>query len=640
MRLLLDSTGEGIYGIDMDGRCTFANPACVRLLGFDSPDELLGHNMHDLVHHTRPNGDPYPMIECRIYKAFREGGGVHADDEVMWRRDGSGFPAEYWSYPLERDGELIGSVLTFVDITERRKIEDDLHEATVAAQAASEAKSQFMANMSHELRTPMNAILGYSEMLIEDATEEGHDDIVADLEKINTAGKHLLELINAVLDLSKIEAGRMDLHIETVDLHDLLEGIVTVAEPLVAQNGNELTKDWDADLGTLNADITKIRQSVFNLLSNASKFTSDGTITLRVRREFRGDRDWLRVEVTDTGIGIPPDKLETIFEEFAQAESSTTRDYGGTGLGLSLTRRLSRLMGGDVSVASIFGEGSTFTLELPTNVDDVSDEAADHGDVADNADVTPRQLRADVLVIDDDEHSRDLIRRALEVEGYSIATARTGDEGLELAQSLSPSLITLDILMPGTDGWSVLSQLKKDPATRSIPVVMLSIASDRQMGYALGAVESLTKPVDRAVLREVVGRYGKSGAFHVLVVEDDEHSRSLLIRYLDSEGWSHTEAENGIEALERARERRPDLVLLDLMMPEMDGFEFLEVMRQWPEYRSIPVVVITAKTLTKADRARLDGNVARVIEKSTQTVEELLESLGEMPTRPRTQEGT
>ena len=640
MRLLLDSTGEGIYGIDMDGRCTFANPACVRLLGFDSPDELLGHNMHDLVHHTRPNGDPYPMIECRIYKAFREGCSVHADDEVMWRRDGSGFPAEYWSYPLERDGELIGSVLTFVDITERRKIEDDLHEATVAAQAASEAKSQFMANMSHELRTPMNAILGYSEMLIEDATEEGHDDIVADLEKINTAGKHLLELINAVLDLSKIEAGRMDLHIETVDLHDLLEGIVTVAEPLVAQNGNELTKDWDADLGTLNADITKIRQSVFNLLSNASKFTSDGTITLRVRREFRGDRDWLRVEVTDTGIGIPPDKLETIFEEFAQAESSTTRDYGGTGLGLSLTRRLSRLMGGDVSVASIFGEGSTFTLELPTNVDDVSDEAADHGDVADNADVTPRQLRADVLVIDDDEHSRDLIRRALEVEGYSIATARTGDEGLELAQSLSPSLITLDILMPGTDGWSVLSQLKKDPATRSIPVVMLSIASDRQMGYALGAVESLTKPVDRAVLREVVGRYGKSGAFHVLVVEDDEHSRSLLIRYLDSEGWSHTEAENGIEALERARERRPDLVLLDLMMPEMDGFEFLEVMRQWPEYRSIPVVVITAKTLTKADRARLDGNVARVIEKSTQTVEELLESLGEMPTRPRTQEGT
>jgi PAS domain S-box-containing protein len=637
VRLLLDSTGEGIYGIDMDGCCTFANPACVRLLGFDNTDELLGKNMHNLVHHTRPNGDPYPMTECRIFKAFREGCGVHADDEVMWHKDGSSFPAEYWSYPMRRGDELVGSVLTFVDITERREAEQALQAATLAARAASEAKSQFMANMSHELRTPMNAILGYSEMLIEDAIDEGQTEIVADLEKINTAGKHLLELINAVLDLSKIEAGRMDLHIESTDLHELLEDIVTVAQPLVAQNGNELVNDWDDELGVLRADITKVRQSVFNLLSNASKFTRDGTITLRVRRESGNNGDRFRVEVSDTGIGIAVDKLETIFEEFAQAESSTTRDYGGTGLGLSLTRRLSRLMGGDVLVVSTLGEGSTFTLEMPANV--VVTRAEAESPVEKN-NKTPASSTPDVLVIDDDEHARDLIRRALEAEKYSVITASSGDEGLKLARALHPSLVTLDILMPGTDGWSVLSQLKGDPTTRSIPVVMLSITADRRMGYVLGAVESLTKPVDRGVLREVVERYATSDAFHVLVVEDDEHSRSLLTRYLDSEGWDHSEAKNGIEALDRASARRPDLVLLDLMMPEMDGFEFLEAMRRWPDYRSVPVVVITAKTLTAIDRARLDGNVARVIEKGTQTVEELVEFLRETHAQPETQEET
>ena len=494
-----------------------------------------------------------------------------------------------------------------------------------------------MANMSHELRTPMNAILGYSEMLIEDAIDEGQTEFVADLEKINTAGKHLLELINAVLDLSKIEAGQMDLHIESTDVRELLDSIVTVAEPLVARNGNRLIKDWNDDLGVLRADITKVRQSVFNLLSNASKFTQNGTITFRVRRVNGDDGDRFRVEVSDTGIGVAADKLETIFEEFAQAESSTTRDYGGTGLGLSLTRRLSRLMGGDVSVVSTLGQGSTFTLEIPATVVGTKDQTDDD---AERGNKVPAVRAPDVLVIDDDDHARDLIRRALEAEEYSVVTARTGDEGLELARALLPSLVTLDILMPGTDGWSVLSQLKSDPATRSIPVVMLSITADRRMGYVLGAVESLTKPVDRSVLREVVERYVTSDAFHVLVVEDDEQSRSLLTRYLDTEGWDHSEAKNGIEALDRARARRPDLVLLDLMMPEMDGFEFLETMRRWPDYRSVPVVVITAKTLTPTDRARLDGNVARVIEKSTQTVEELVEFLRETRVQPETLEET
>jgi adenylate cyclase len=232
-----------------------------------------------------------------------------------------------------------------------------------------------------------------------------------------------------------------------------------------------------------------------------------------------------------------------------------------------------------------------------------------------------------VLVIDDDEHARDLLRRALESEDYAVVTATSGEEGLELARARHPSLITLDIMMPGADGWSVLSQLKADPSTQAIPVVMLSIAPDRKMGYVLGAVESLTKPVDRSALLDVIRRYATSGAFHVLAVEDDEHSRSLLTRYITSEGWECSEAVNGIQALERARERKPDLILLDLMMPEMDGFEFLETLRQWPGYQTIPIVVVTAKTLTADDRARLNGNVERVIEKSARTVDELLRFL-------------
>ena len=626
--LLLESTGEGIYGIDLEGNCTFANPACVRLLGYDSDADLLGRNMHILVHHTLPNGDPYPVPECRIYKAVREGRGVHVDDEVLWRRDGSCFPTEYWSYPMWREGELIGVVLTFIDITERRKVEEQLQLAKAAAEQASEAKSQFMANMSHELRTPMNAILGYSEMLVEDAEDAGLADMVEDLTKINVAGKHLLELINAVLDLSKIEAGRMDVLVESFDVASLLENVVTVAEPLVDKNGNELVKDWDESIGTMHADVTKLRQALFNLLSNAAKFTSDGTITLSVAPEMDGDVEIMRFRVIDTGTGIAADKLDVVFEEFAQAEETTARDYGGTGLGLALTRRLMRLMGGDVTVDSELGVGSTFTIELardahaaPT-VKRADDERAGDGR-ADDAD-RDRSDGWHVLVIDDDSHARDLLTRTLESEGYSVITASNGERGVELARSLRPELITLDILMPGKDGWAVLAELKSHPATTDIPVVMLSIATDRDMGYMLGAVESLTKPVDRAVLHEVVRKYVTADRHHVLVVDDDEASRSMLVRFGEAEGWELSEADNGATALERVREKRPDLILLDLMMPVMDGFEFVEQIQAREEYRGIPIVVVTAKTLTAEDHARLRGSVERVMDKAQMSASDVL----------------
>jgi PAS domain S-box-containing protein len=625
--LLLESTGEGIYGIDLEGICTFANPACVRLLGYDSDADLLGHNMHVLVHHTLPNGDPYPVPECRIYKAVREGRGVHADDEVLWRRDGTSFPSEYWSYPMRRDGELVGVVLTFIDITERRQVEEQLRQAMAAAEQASAAKSQFMANMSHELRTPMNAILGYSEMLMEDAEAAELTEMREDLEKINVAGKHLLELINAVLDLSKIEAGRMDIHIETVDVANLLDGVVAVARLLVEKNDNELVEDWDDDVGTIESDVTKLRQSLLNILSNAAKFTDGGTVTLSVERETVEDVEVIRFRVADTGTGIAGDKLEHVFEEFAQAEETTSRDYGGTGLGLSLTRRLVQLMGGDVTLNSELGVGSTFTIELPTVQQGTIEQ--DRRRAAEGP-AGQRSGRPDVLVIDDDVHSRELLTRTLEGEGYHVVTAAGGPAGVELARKVRPGLITLDILMPVMDGWAVLNELKSHPETKDVPVVMLSIAPDGDLAYVMGAVESLTKPVDRDLLHEIVDKYMTPERSHVLIVDDDEGSRTLLARYAEAAGWELAEADNGATALERVRERRPDLILLDLMMPVMDGFEFVEEMNADDELRGVPVVVVTAKTLTAEDRARLQGSVERVIEKGQNSADEILRYVKEL----------
>ncbi len=631
IRLLLASTGEGIYGTDSDGRCTFANPACVSILGFKSDADIAGRDMHELVHHSRADGEPYPAEECRIRQALLEMQGVHADDEVMWRADGSSFPAEYWSSPMELDGELMGAVVTFIDITERKLVADELARARVIAEEASEAKSQFMANMSHELRTPMNAIIGYSEMLMEDAEDSGNDDAIADLSKINSAGRHLLELINTVLDLSKIEAGQMDVHLETFDLSEMLADISAVAQPLIENNGNRLIRDWDETLGDMHSDITKVRQSLLNLLSNASKFSGNDDITLSARRPTIDDADWICFRVSDNGIGIPEDKHEHVFAEFAQASSTTARDYGGTGLGLPVTRHLCRLLGGDVTLESTAGEGSTFTIELPA-VAVVAPE--------DSSRALPRTVgtdgpRPDVLVIDDDAHSRDLLARTLERDGYTVLTASSGQRGIELAHSRQPALITLDIIMPVMDGWAVLTELKDHPDTAQIPVVMVSIAPNHEMGFLLGAVDSLTKPIDRDVLHEVVRRHVGTETIHTLVVDDDELSRSLLRRYVEAAGWECSEADNGLTALDQIRSHPPDLILLDLMMPAMDGFELIDELRSDVAYSAIPIVVITAKNLTDDDRARLQGRVETVVEKGQQTADEVLDYVRNLLARAR-----
>jgi hypothetical protein len=494
-----------------------------------------------------------------------------------------------------------------------REIEDKSRQLEVA----DRHKSEFLANMSHELRTPLNAIIGYSEMLQEDAADLGAEQFTDDLKKINAAGKHLLELINAVLDLSKIEAGKMDLYLETFDVAVLIRDIAAVIQPLAAKNANRLEIVCPESTGTMRADLTKVRQALFNLLSNACKFTDHGKVALAVSRETSEDQDWLRFTVTDTGIGMTAEQLARLFEAFSQADAATTRKYGGTGLGLALSRRLCRMMGGDVTVATESGHGSTFTIRLPAVV----------AEAVEPAPVTAPAQRATpsvgtVLVIDDEAAIRDLMQRFLAKEGFGVATAAGGEEGLRLARELRPDAITLDVMMPGLDGWAVLTALKADPAVADIPVVMLTIVDDKNLGYALGAADYLTKPIERERLLAVLRAHRRDHP--VLVVDDDVTLRQLLRRMLEPEGYTVVEAENGRVALERLRGVAPSVVLLDLMMPEMDGFEFVAEFRRHEAWRAIPIVVITARDLSREDRERLNGYVQRILQKGAHGREELL----------------
>ncbi len=517
---------------------------------------------------------------------------------------------------------------------------DRVEEARAAAEHANQAKSSFLANMSHELRTPMNAIIGYTEMLTEDAEDLGQDDFIPDLKKILAAGKHLLALINDVLDLSKIEAGKMTLFLEEFEVESLIDDVTTTIQPLVDKNGNRLIVDIDPKAGILRADETKVRQMLFNLLSNASKFTEKGSITLEARRRDRGGVDWLSFRVVDTGIGMSGEQMAKVFEEFTQADSSTTRKFGGTGLGLTISKKFCQLMGGDITVESEEGRGTTFTVELPA----VVRENPQDTDTAATA-VTPTApgLTAEepapsgetVLVIDDDSTTLDLTRRFLTREGFAVRTANNGIQGLALAKELRPAAITLDVMMPGMDGWAVLTALKKDPEIADIPVIMLTMLDQKEMGFALGASEYMSKPIDRERLTSYLDRYlasSRAGVGRILVVDDEAETRELLRRGLEKNGWSIDEAENGLVALARLNDLVPDLILLDLVMPQMDGYDFLAELRQTEEWQSIPVVVVTAQDLTTNEYRRLDGQVEAVLKKGAYTRDSLLSELRDLVT--------
>ena len=610
---IFDNVIDGMVIINAMGIVQGFNPAAEEIFGY-SRDEVINQNVKMLM------PEPYRGEHDGYLRKHQQTGVkkiIGIGREVSGRRkDGQIFPMDLAVSPMNVGQEklFIGLVR---DITERKEDELALKVATQAAQAANLMKSEFLANMSHELRTPLNAIIGYSELLREEAEEHGKTQDVDDLNRIHSAGNHLLSLINDVLDLAKIEAGRVELLHDEISLCDLMHEIGMVVKQQIEKNHNTFSINCQPTTEAVINDSGKLRQVLLNILSNSAKFTENGTVS--VEADIEGDK--VVIHVRDSGIGMTPEQQVRIFNPFVQADATTTREYGGTGLGLSISKELCELMGGDISVESKLGQGSNFCIRIAKDIRNVA--------VAESKERTPSEQTNQhymsggfvrpgecILVVDDDSETRSLMIKTLEKEGFWVAVACDGFEGITLARKLLPMCIILDILMPTMDGWQVLQTLKSDPLTKDIPILMNSIVEDDARASQEGALAYLSKPFKKQQLMDVLEDVVPDNKdVDVLVVEDEIDIRALAVRHLTTLQWQVREAGNGEEALSLVLERMPDLILLDLMMPKMDGFEFVSRLRKLPGGEKVPVVILTAKDLTESEDVFLKGTVQLILQK-------------------------
>jgi len=624
-RLLLESSGDGIYGINMQGVCTFVNMAAAEMLGYPAED-VRGQNVHLLIHHTRPDGSPYPVAECPIYQTFRIGKGCRVDDEVLWRRDGTAFPTEYASYPIRgSDGEIQGAVVNFTDITERKRVERELVRAHEAAQAATRAKSEFLANMSHEIRTPLNGIVGMTELTLDtELTAEQREY----LGMVKVSADHLLNVINDILDFSKIEAGKLDLDLVDFDLRDTLDDTVATLAMRAHKKGLELADHVAADVpDCLAGDPHRLRQVLVNLLGNAIKFTEKGEVVLRVEVQKQTEEAaWLRFAISDTGIGITPEQHQRLFRAFTQADTSTSRKYGGTGLGLAISARLVEMMGGTIELESELGRGSTFhfTLRLgrargPSTQPKSGELAQVHG--------------LPVLVVDDNATNRLILQEMLTKWGMKPMLVEGGREALEALDkargSGSPfALVLLDAMMPEMDGFTLAERIRQDADLVGAILMMLSSANRREDAARcteLHVSSYLTKPIRQSTLLDAImtavgpslspeGRAaspsrqadgGHARPLRLLLAEDIAVNQRLAVSVLEKRGHQVVVVGNGREALSALDKQSFDAVLMDVQMPEMDGFEATAAIRARESAvgAHTPIIAMTAHAM-KGDRER------------------------------------
>jgi len=612
LRTLMDNVPERIYFKDRQSRFLRASRAQWRALGCTSPEGAVGKTDLDFFseEHARQTGEDEQRLMAGSEPITKEEKVTRSDGGMTWLLS--------TKMPLRDErGNMVGTFGISRDITDRKRAEEAMRQAKEAAEEASRTKSQFLASMSHELRTPLNSVIGFANILLKNKAGNLSPADLNFLDRIQANGRHLLALINDILDLSKIEARKVELRLGSVALDVLVRETVAQQESLARDKSVELQTDLPAQVAPILTDADKLKQVLINLIGNALKFTEQGSVTVRVVTEPAGHQP-ISLEVADTGIGIPREKLGVIFDAFQQVETGTTRKYGGTGLGLTVSQALCQLMGYHLEVSSELGRGSTFRVRLAPGSKPAApgpSEPAPAVEPAPPAGATPDFKGKLALVIDDEPDSRTLLAHAIEDFGGRALAASSGEQGLRMAREFRPHLITVDLMMPGLDGWQVIRALKADPELCNTPVVVVSIVAGEQRGRILGAVEVLQKPVSRAELFAVIHRCVPVTNPRILLVEDEEDSRRMLAVHLESEPCELRAAANGREAVEILETFTPDLVLLDLIMPLMDGMAFLNHVRSIPRFQFLPIVVVTAKDLTRAETARLRQMAQDIVKK-------------------------
>jgi PAS domain S-box-containing protein len=637
--LILKSAGDGIFGLDLTGHITFVNPAATRALRFGA-EELIGRHHHAILHHTGADGGPNPAESCPIDAALQDGVVHQVPDDVFWRKDKSSIPVEYTSNPIRENGKLVGAVVTFKDITERKEAAAQLREAKEAAEAANRAKSSFLANMSHEIRTPMNGILGMTQLALDTELKPEQRQF---LNMVKTSAESLLMVINDILDLSKIEAGRLELDPHDFYLRDCLEDAIRSLAMKAHEKGLELAFYAEPEVpDALLGDSGRLRQILVNLVGNAIKFTDKGEVVVRVELESRKGEDVVvRVSVRDTGIGIAPEKLRTIFEAFVQADGSTTRRYGGTGLGLTISAQLAQMMGGRLWVESEAGKGSTFFLTARFRIQTRPIRKLVPAQIEDLRDLP-------VLIVDDNETNRLILEEMLKswhMKPTAVDSGTSAIRAMEQAQSGGAPypLVVVDGQMPGMDGFELVHEIQSSPELAGAAIMMLTSSGNRgdiARCRELGIAAYLTKPIKQSELLDAIMKvFGRSVAdtpepailttqalreprrqLRVLLAEDNEINQQLVIHLLKNAGHAVTLASNGREALELLAAGSFDVVLMDVRMPEMGGFEATAKIRE-EEARTgghIPIIAMTAHAM-KGDRERcleagMDGYVSKPIQ--------------------------